>query len=206
MRTFPLTLAVIVVLIGTSLGADAQAPPPATTPPAPMPATAGVTAPADYTIGPEDVLAVLFWREKDLSVEELVVRPDGMITLPLMNDVKAAGLTPDQLRDEITRAAGQYVQDPNVTVVIKQINSRKVYVTGQVNKPGPYPLVGPTTVLQALALAGGLMEYAKGNDIVVMRTTEGKTQTFRFRYKDVIQGKRLEQNIALKPGDTVVVP
>jgi polysaccharide export outer membrane protein len=166
----------------------------------------GVTPPPDYVIGPEDVLAILFWREKDLSVEQVVVRPDGMITLPLLNDVQAAGLTPEQLRDALTKAASRFVEDPNATVVVRQINSRKVFVTGQVGRPGAYPLLGPTTVLQALAQAGGLLEYAKANDILVMRQVNGRTQTFKFRYKDVIRGKHLEQNIELKPGDTVVVP
>ncbi len=174
--------------------------------PQPGPAPNGVTPPTDYVIGPEDVLAVLFWREKDLSVEQVVVRPDGMITLPLLNDVQAAGLTPEQLRDALTKAASRFVEDPNATVVVRQINSRKVFVTGQVGRPGAYPLLGPTTVLQALAQAGGLLEYAKANDILVMRQVNGRTQTFKFRYKDVIRGKHLEQNIELKPGDTVVVP
>jgi polysaccharide export outer membrane protein len=165
-----------------------------------------VTPPADYVIGPDDVLGVVFWREKDMSVEQVVVRPDGMITLPLLNDVKAAGLTPEQLRQQIMQAANRYVEEPNATVVVRTINSRKVYVTGQVAKAGPYPLTSSMTVLQAIAVAGGLLEYAKQNDIVVVRNQGGKTQTFKFRYKDVIQGKKLEQNIELKPGDTILVP
>lgn len=157
-------------------------------------------------MGPDDVLAVLFWREKDMSVEQVVVRPDGMVTLPLLNDVRAAGLTPDQFREAVMKEALKYIEDPNVTVVVKQINSRKVFVTGQVLKAGSFPLTSPTTVMQALAMAGGLSEYAKPGDIVVMRTEGGKTQTHKFNYKDVIKGKKLEQNILLKPGDTVVVP
>jgi polysaccharide export outer membrane protein len=172
--------------------------PPITAPSAPLP--------PDYVIGADDVLAVLFWRDKDMSVEQVVVRPDGMITLPLLNDLKAAGLTPDQFREDVMKAAAQYVEDPNVSIVVKQINSRKVYVTGQVSKAGSFPLTSPTTVMQALAMAGGLTEFANEEDIVVMRTAGGKTQTFKFNYKDVIRGKKLEQNIELKPGDTVVVP
>jgi polysaccharide export outer membrane protein len=172
----------------------------------PGPPASGVVLPPDYVIGPEDVLAVLFWREKDLSVEQVVVRPDGMITLPLLNDVQAAGLTPAELRDALAKAASRFVEDPDATVVVRQINSRKVFVTGQVGRPGAYPLLGPTTVLQAIAQAGGLLEYAKANDILVMRQVKGRTQTFKFRYKDVIRGKHLDQNIELKPGDTVVVP
>jgi polysaccharide export outer membrane protein len=195
---------------GTPAAQPAKPPTPASAAPQAKPVTPpaaqGVSLPADYVIGPDDILAVLYWREKDMSVDQVVVRPDGMITLPLLNDVKAAGLTPEQFRQEVTKQAGQYVPDPNVTIVVKAINSRKVYVTGQVTKAGSFPLTGPTTVMQALAMAGGLTEFAKENDIVVMRTADGKTQTLKFKYKDVIQGKNLQQNILLKPGDTVVVP
>lgn len=197
----------------TSASPTVQEPTGNPAPPASRPSTRqsgppanGVALPPDYVIGPEDVLAVLFWREKDLSVEQVVVRPDGMITLPLLNDIRAAGLTPEELRETLAKAASRFVEDPNATVVVRQINSRKVFVTGQVGRPGAYPLLGPTTVLQAIAQAGGLLEYAKANDILVMRQVKGRTQTFRFRYKDVIRGKHLEQNIELKPGDTVVVP
>lgn len=183
-----------------------SAPPAATTAATVPAAPKGVDVPEDYVMGPDDVLAVLFWREKDMSVDQVVVRPDGMVTLPLLNDVKASGLTPDQFRETVMKEATQYIEDPNVTVVVKQINSRKVYVTGQVLKAGSFPLTSPTTVMQALAMAGGPSEYAKLNDIVVMRTVAGKTQTQKFNYKDVIKGKKLEQNILLKPGDTVVVP
>lgn len=162
-------------------------------------------APADYVIGPDDLLTIVFWREKDMSAE-VVVRPDGKITLPLINDIQAAGLTPDELRLAIEKAAARYIQDPNPSVVVKQINSRKVFVTGMVNKPGPYPLSGPTTVMQAIAMAGGLQEFAKKDRITILRTESGRTQTFKFNYKDVSQGRRLEQNILLRPGDTIVVP
>jgi polysaccharide export outer membrane protein len=165
----------------------------------------GVTPPADYVIGPEDVLAILFWRDKDMSAE-VAVRPDGRITLPLINDIVAAGLTPDELRERVQQAASRYVESPNATVVVKQINSRRVFVTGKVAKPGTYPLMGPTTVLQMIAMAGGLMDFAKSDRIVVMRTTRGKTDTFKFNYKDVSKSKNLQQNIELKPGDTILVP
>lgn len=174
-----------------------------TTPPtAPAPAP----PPPDYVIGPDDVLQVLFWRERDHSAE-VVVRPDGMISLPLLNDVQAAGLTPDQLRAKVTADARKYFQeDPSVTVIVKQINSRKVFITGQVNKPGPYPLGGPTTVLQLIAMAGGLGDFADQKNIAVMRVENGKPVRYPFNYKDVIKGKNLKQNILLKPGDTVIVP
>lgn len=158
-----------------------------------------------YVIGPDDVLAILYWRDKDSSAE-VVVRPDGRITLPLLHDIQAAGLTPDQLRAVIQKAAEKYYQDPNVSVVVREVKSRKVYITGAVNKPGPYALTSRTTVLQLLAQAGGLGDFAKKDKIVVMRTVNGETQRYRFNYKDVIEGKRLEQNIELRPGDTIIVP
>ena len=166
---------------------------------------ASAPLPPGYTIGSEDILTVVFWREKDLSTD-VVVRPDGLITLPLINDVQAAGLTPEQLRTRLTVAAGKFVTDPNVTVVVKAINSRKVFITGQVTKGGPFPLGGPTTVLQLIATAGGLQEFAKGDKIVILRTENGKSTAFQFNYDDVVRGKNLQQNIELKPGDTVLVP
>ena len=156
-------------------------------------------------IGPDDALDVIVWRDKDMSAS-VQVRPDGKISLPLVNDIQAAGLTPDQLRETIKTAVARFVTDPSVTIVVKQINSRKVFVTGSVNKPGPYPLSDTMTVLQMLALAGGLSEYANGKEILVMRTERGQTQSFKFNYKDVSKGKNLQQNIVLRPGDTIVVP
>lgn len=172
-------------------------------PPADVPA--GVTLPADYRIGPEDVLSVVFWREKDMT-SDVVVRPDGKITLPLLKDVDAAGYTPEELTTSLTQAAAKYISQPNVTVIVKAINSRKVYVLGQVAKPGAYPFAGDLTVLQAIALAGDVLEYAKKSDVVVVRKVHGKETRFPFNYKDVVKGKHPEQNIALQPGDTVIVP
>jgi polysaccharide export outer membrane protein len=137
---------------------------------------------------------------------EVAVRPDGMISLLLLNEVQAAGLTPDQLRENITKAAGKYIEDPTVSVVVKAINSRKVYVTGQIGKQGAYPLGGPTTVLQMISLAGGVHEFADMKNILIIRNEGGKQQVFKFNYKDVQRGKNLKQNIELKPGDTIIVP
>jgi polysaccharide export outer membrane protein len=173
---------------------------------APLVVATAVTPPPGYVIGPDDVLQVLYWREKDMSAE-VTVRPDGMITLPLLNDVRAGGLTPDQLRDKINEMSKKFLQeDPTVTVAIKTINSRKVFITGSVNKPGPYPLTSPTTVLQVIAMAGGLTEFANQSKIAVMRQEHGKLVRYPFNYKDVARGRNLEQNIELKPGDTVIVP
>jgi polysaccharide export outer membrane protein len=161
--------------------------------------------PSDYRIGTEDVLGILFWREMEMS-GDVTVRPDGVITLPLLGDVRAVGLSTDQLKDYLQKSAARFLSDANVTVVVRQINSRKIYVTGQVGQSGAYPLVGPRTVLQALALAGGVSEYAKVEDIQIIRNQGDRAITFKFNYKDVLRGRRLEQNILLQPGDTVLVP
>ena len=181
--------------------------PAATAKPAGAPALpAGVTAPAGYVIGPDDNLAIVYWREKDMSAD-VVVRPDGMISLPLLNEVKASGLTPEELRAAITQSASKFVEEPTVSVVVKAINSRKVFITGLVAKPGPYPLGGPTTVLQLISNAGGLAEYANKKKIVVVRKGDnGREMTLLFNYEDVMKGKNMAQNIELKPGDTVIVP
>jgi polysaccharide export outer membrane protein len=137
---------------------------------------------------------------------DVAVRPDGKISLPLLNDIDAAGLTPEQLGVRLMDASRRYLEDPNVTVVVKAINSRKVYVVGEIGKPGPYQLMGPTTVLQLIALAGGLRDFADAKNIVILRNENGKPTTYRFNYKDVASRKNLSQNIELKPGDTIVVP
>ncbi len=182
-----------------------QAKPVGQKPPAPIVPAPPVAPPPGYVIGPDDVLQVLYWREKDVSAE-VTVRPDGMISLPLLNDVQAAGLTPDQLRDKVNQLATKFFEDPSVTINIKAINSRKVFITGSVNKPGPYPLTSPTTVLQLIAMAGGLTEFADQKNITVMRTENGRPVSYPFNYKDVTRRKNLQQNIELKPGDTVIVP
>jgi len=161
--------------------------------------------PPDYVIGPDDVLQVLFWREKENSAE-VVVRPDGMISLPMLNEIQAGGLTPEQLRDKVITEARRFIIEPEVSVIVKTINSRKVFITGQVAKPGAYPLGAPTTVLQLIAMAGGLGDFAKQKSITIMRIENGKPVSYPFNYKDVTRGKSLKQNILLKPGDTVIVP
>jgi polysaccharide export outer membrane protein len=173
---------------------------------APAPAQPQVPPPPPgYVIGPEDVLTIVYWRDKDMTTD-VQVRPDGKISLPLINEVDAAGLTPEQLREELTRRSQEFFEDPNVAVVVKTINSRKVFVMGQVAKTGPFPLTGPTTVMQLLSLAGGLGEYADSENIRILRTEKGRQVSYRVNYKDLRSGKKLEQNIELKPGDTIVVP
>jgi polysaccharide biosynthesis/export protein len=172
--------------------------------PAIDPSTAAV-APPGYIIGPDDVLTIVFWRDKDLS-GDVIVRPDGMISLPLINEVLAAGQTPDQLRLKLVDLASKYIEDPNAVVVVKQINSRKVFITGMVNKIGTYSLTAPTTVLQLITMAGGLQDFADKENIVVVRMENGRPTSYGFNYKDVIKRRKLTQNILLQPGDTVVVP
>jgi polysaccharide export outer membrane protein len=183
-----------------------QQPPPATKPAA-APQTVGpsVAVEPGFTIGPEDVLGVIVWREPEVSAD-VTVRPDGMITLPLIRDVKAAGLAPNELADRVQAALREFVTDASVTVVVRQMNSRKVFITGEVARPGSYPLTSSMTVMQLIAVAGGLTEFAEAKSISVMRVEGGMTRTFSFDYKNVANGKKPEQNLALKPGDTVVVP
>lgn len=159
----------------------------------------------NYVIGPQDVLDISVWKEAELS-RSVPVRPDGKISLPLLNDVQAAGLTPSQLTSEITSSLGKFVADPVVTVIVTQINSQRFYVLGEVGHPGAYALLPGMTVLQAVSNAGGLTLFANGKKIYVLRKENGKQTKLYFNYKDALQGKHDEQNVTLRVGDTVVVP
>ena len=189
-------------LLCAAVAAMAQQPAPSRTATTTMPPA----LPPGYVIGPDDVLSIKFWKDADMSAEVAMVRPDGKISLPLLNEIQAGGLTPEQLRAKLMEAATKYVEDPNVTVVVKEIHSRTVFITGNVAKPGPYTLVNDLNVLQCIALAGGLLEFADAKNIVVIRTEDGRQQYRKFNYRDVVNQKNPGQNIALKPGDTVVVP
>ena len=182
----------------TSVASQQVAPPNAAAP-------AGVALPPGYLIGPEDVLTIVVWREKDMSTDA-VVRPDGQISIPLLNDLQAAGLTPDQLKASIEKLASKLMAEPNATVIVKAINSRKVHIVGNVIKGGTFPLTGEMTVLQLIAQAGGLQEWADSKHITVMRKENGKDVALKFNYNDVVKQKNLQQNVLLKPGDTVIVP
>ncbi len=157
-----------------------------------------------YVIGREDSLHVAVWKEPELTAT-LPVRPDGMISLPLLNDVQAAGLTPMQLAASITEKLKKYISDPRVTVVVTAMNSQRIYVLGEVLHTGPMPLLPGMTVLQALASAG-FSQFANTKGIYVLRVENGKQQKMPFNYKQVIKGESMEQNLVLKPGDTIVVP
>jgi polysaccharide export outer membrane protein len=159
-----------------------------------------------YVIGAEDVLSVTVWKEPDFSNSAVPVRPDGKVSLPLLGDVEAAGKTPSQLADDVTARLKKYIEEPRVTVVVVGMNSRRVFILGEVNKPGPTGMSANMTVLQAISAAGGPTAYANTKKITVMRTENGKQSRYLFNYKEVIKGNNQDQNIILKPGDTIVVP
>jgi len=159
----------------------------------------------NYIIGAQDVLDVSVWKEPELS-REIPVRPDGKISLPLLNDVMAAGLTPEQLAGQLTSGLNKYMTNPQVTVIVTQINSKRIYILGEVARAGSYMLLPEMTVLQALSNAGGFTPYANLKNIYVLRQESGKQTKLFFNYKEVISGKSTAQNVALKSGDTIVVP
>lgn len=164
------------------------------------------TSKADYVIGPGDLLSINVMNEQEVS-GKVPVRPDGMITVPLIGDVQASGLTPDKLQASITKKLTDYVKDPSVTVVVEEMNSRQFNVLGKVQHPGAFPLNKPTRVLDALALAGGFNEFAKKNKVYVLRTNaSGNTVRLPFNYKKIAAGEEDNENVQLQAGDTVIVP
>ena len=203
-----LIVVALCAMVPAPLAAQSTRQPPSVNPGSAQPATPSVVpndaVPKDYVIGVADVLSVVFWREKELSAEVLV-RPDGKISLPLLNDVPAAGMTPQQLAAAVQQAAKKFVLDPGATVLVKEIHSRKVYVIGEVAKPGTFPLASEMNVLQAIAEAGGFVEGANKGDIVIVRNESGKERRYKFDYNDVVRGKNVQQNIRLAPGDTILV-
>jgi polysaccharide biosynthesis/export protein len=166
-----------------------------------------VAAAADpkYVIGPDDILNVNVWKEGEVSAV-VPVRPDGKISIPLLNDIQAAGLTPFQLSSAITEQLQKYLNHPRVTVIVTAINSRHVYVLGEVSRSGAYGLLPNMTVLQILSMAGNFTQFADTKNIYVLRNKEGKEEKHPFNYRAVVRGQASDQNIVLEPGDTVVVP
>ncbi len=158
--------------------------------------------PQTYLIGPEDVLSVRVWKQPEAS-GRVPVRPDGRISLPLVNDVQAAGQTPDQLARRVSEALKRFLTEADVAVVVEQVNSKKFYVMGEVTRPGAYPLLAPTSVLQALTAAGGFRDFANTRKIQVVK---GAGRRVLFDYNAVVKGKKAEQNVWLEPGDTILVP
>jgi polysaccharide biosynthesis/export protein len=169
------------------------------------PEKAQATADPNYMIGPQDVLEIDVWKEAELT-RSVPVRPDGKISLPLLNDVQAAGLTPAQLSGELTTELKKFITDPQVTVIVTQINSQRVYILGEMTRPGAYPLLPGMTVLQALSSAGGFTPFANLKKIYVLRGEGGKQEKFPFNYKQVVKGRDADENIVLKAGDQIVVP
>ncbi|MBW1644905.1 MAG: polysaccharide biosynthesis/export family protein [Deltaproteobacteria bacterium] len=170
-----------------------------------LPAAAATTAAAGYRIGPGDVLEISVWKDESLT-RQLVVPPDGVISFPLVEDIKVTEMTVPQLRREITKRLSDFVPDATVTVMLMQVNSLQAYVIGKVNKPGQFPINQDTTVMQVLAMAGGLNPFAAPGKIFVLRRQGGKTVTLPFNYAEVVKRKNLEQNIVLRRGDVIVVP
>ncbi len=162
--------------------------------------------PDSYVIGAEDTLSINVWKEPEMS-KTVPVRPDGMISLPLIGDIKAAGYTPLQLQDQLASAMKKLISDPEVTVIVTEVRSLSFNVVGQVAKPGFFPLTRRLTVLDAIALSGGFRDFAKTKKIYVLRRdANGKEERMPFNYKAVIKGQNAAQNIELLPGDTIVVP
>jgi polysaccharide export outer membrane protein len=194
------------MVLGLGLAAFGCAP--AINPVAEAQAGAAQAAPPDqtkYRLGPEDALEISVWKEPELT-KQLVVRPDGKITYPLIGEVQAAGLTVKELQKEISKRLEKFVTDANVTVILLKAQYYKVFVTGKVNKPGDFIVGRPTTVMQAISMAGGLTPFASPSSIVVMRRAGEREEVFPFNYNEVARGYSLEQDRILMPGDVVVVP
>ena len=166
---------------------------------------AGAAFSNDYKISSEDILEISVWKEEDLQ-RTVTVRPDGGITMPLIGSVHAAGLTTEELQQVLTTKIDAYIPDPVVTVSVAEVRGFKIYVSGEVANPGEYLIGRYVDVLQAITMAGGLTPFAKRSDIRILRREEGKEAMFYFNYNQVQKGKRLEQNILLQPGDTVIAP
>ena len=166
--------------------------------------TAATTDPS-YMIGPEDMLDISVWKEPDVS-RVVPVRPDGRISLPLINDVQASGLSPQQLASSVSEKLKKYLNDPQVTVIVTAINSQRVFVVGEVLRAGAFPMLPGMTVLQALSSAGGFTTFADVKKIHVVRNQNGKNVEIPFNYRDVLRGDNPGQNVKLEPGDTIVVP
>jgi polysaccharide export outer membrane protein len=196
---------ILVIVSCTAVAQDATQPA-QPSPPKPAPDAAAGVRPDSYIIGAEDVISIYVWKEPDMS-KSVPVRPDGMISLPLVGEIKAVGYTPVQLQGMLADAMKKYVSDPQVTVVVEKISSLNFNIVGEVSKPGYYPLTRRLTVLDAISLAGGFKDFAKTKKVYVLRTgSNGAEQRLPFNYKEVIKGQNPQQNIELQPRDTIVVP
>ena len=171
-----------------------------------VPANAQSTSSGDYLIGAGDLLEIVTWKEPELSRKEILVRIDGYVSFPLLNDVRAAGTTTAQLTQSIQNGLKEYIANPVVTVTVRSPASKRFYILGEVRKTGEYPLIKSLTVLQAFAIAGGFTEWASKNEIILMRQEGGKEKIYRVNYKDIVKGEDVEQNIKIQADDTIVVP
>jgi polysaccharide export outer membrane protein len=159
-----------------------------------------------YTIGVGDILDIVTWKEPDFSKDQILVRLDGKISFPLLDDVQAAGLSPLMLKKTIEKRLKEYVSSPSVTVTVRDAASQRFYILGEVTNTGEYPLVKDLTVLQAFALAGGFTQWASKKEIILFRREGGKEKVIRINYKDIVKGKDFSQNVAIKADDTIIVP
>ena len=159
-----------------------------------------------YIIGSGDILEITTWKEPDFSRDQVLVRLDGKITFPLIDDIQAQGRTPVQVKMDIETKLQEYITSPVVTVTVRQTNSKRFYILGEVARTGEYPLVKNLTVLQAFALAGGFTEWASKKEIILFRVENGKEKMFRVNYKEIIKGNDFNQNIKIQPDDTIIVP
>jgi len=167
--------------------------------------TAAIPDTSDYLVNPGDILSVSVWKEEGLQ-EEVLVRPDGKFSFPLAGDIKAQGHSIQQIREKLTAELSKFIPDLVVSVSVRQINGNKVYVIGQVNRPGEFIANPQVDVVQALSIAGGMNAFAELNDIKILRRVDGVLKALNFRYRDIEKGKQLEQNVMLQAGDVVVVP
>ena len=204
MKRILFATSVATVLLGASVMVRAQQGGGTNPAQSPEPPKAANNEP-DYVIGADDLLDISVWKEPDIS-RRIPVRTDGKISIPLLNDIQAAGLTPMQLQAQITEKLKKFLTEPQVTVTVMATNSRRVYILGEVGRPGPIPLLSNMTVLQAITTAGGLGQFANGSKIRILRSVGDKQVVYSFNYKEVLSGKNPEQNIILKPGDSIVVP
>jgi polysaccharide biosynthesis/export protein len=194
------------LLVSSPALAQNQAPPPgrsdaSATAPIKSDNAAPAVDPKTYVIGAQDVLMIKVWRENDFT-GPYTVRPDGKISMPLVGDVQASGLTPERLGEQLKQALSNFINSPDVTVSLQTVGSKKFYITGEVNRAGEYTLATPTKVFDALSNAGGFRDFANRKKIIIIRGT----QRIKFNYQDILKGKSLEQNIFLENGDTIVVP
>jgi polysaccharide export outer membrane protein len=161
---------------------------------------------ASYTIGAGDVLRIVTWKEADFTLDTVLVRTDGKISFPLLNDVQAAGLTPMMLKDVLETGLKNYVAAPVITVTVNNAGSQKFYILGEVSRTGEYPIVKDLSVLQAFALAGGFTEWASKDEILLIRRESGQKKVYKIDYKDMAKGKNMEQDLLIKAEDIIIVP